>query len=256
MGSWVNGVWEWAFRWIRPLSTRNLTSFNEMLIFLDRNKLQQRQLDHWEWIHGNKGQYEVNKAYKIIQARKEGSDTSGREIKSYNKLWKSWAIRKATSTAWKILRNRAATTDNLERRGISFSPNELKCKFCKAHAESISHLFFSCPFAVQLWNKILNWLGICSALHEDPTKHWLQFGLCLGGDVLRKVANTIWIATVWRIWSVRNDITFNKGTGNVDKEFCSIKSHVWNWMYCKEKRLAHLNLSKWVNDPKSCLECL
>ncbi|KAL8538153.1 hypothetical protein ACS0TY_000205 [Phlomoides rotata] len=157
-----------------------------MLIFLDRNKLQQRQVDHWEWIHEHKGQYEVNKAYKIIQARKEGTDTSSRERKSYNKLWKSWVIRKATSTAWKILRNRAATTDNLERRGISFSPDELKCKFCKAQAESISHLFFTCPFAVQLWNKILNWLGICSALHEDPTKHWLQFGLCLGATFLGK----------------------------------------------------------------------
>ncbi|KAL8554378.1 hypothetical protein ACS0TY_002529 [Phlomoides rotata] len=241
MRSWVNGVWEWDFRWIRPLSTRNLTSFNEMLIFLDRNKLQQRQVDHWEWIHEHKGQYEVNKAYKIIQARKKGTDTSCRERKSYNKLWKSWAIRKATSTTWKILRNRAATTGNLERRGISFSRDELKCKFCKAQAESISYLFFTCPFSVQLWNKLLNWLGICSALHEDPTKHWLQFGLCLGGDVLRKATSTIWIAI---------------GTGNVDKEFCSIKSQVWNWMYCKEKRLAHLNLSKWVDNPISCLECL
>ncbi|KAL8463015.1 hypothetical protein ACS0TY_033868 [Phlomoides rotata] len=125
MGSWVDGEWIWEFRWIRPLSTRNLTSFNELLIFLDRNKLQQRQMDHWEWIHGHKGQYEVNKAYKLIQSIKEGADSILRERKSFSKLWKSWAIRKATSTAWKILRNRVATTDNLGRRGINFSPDEL-----------------------------------------------------------------------------------------------------------------------------------
>ncbi|KAL8493001.1 hypothetical protein ACS0TY_024274 [Phlomoides rotata] len=169
-------------------------------------------MDHWEWIHGHNGQYEVNKAYKLIQARKEGADSIIRERKNFSKLWKSWAIRKATSTAWKILRNRVATTDNLGRRGINFSPDEVKCRLCKAQVKSISHVFFTCQFSAQLWNKILNWLGIRSALHEDPTKHWLQFGLCLGEGTFRKVANTIWIATVWRIWLTRNDITFNQGT--------------------------------------------
>ncbi|KAL8468555.1 hypothetical protein ACS0TY_031670 [Phlomoides rotata] len=223
---------------------------------IDRNKLQPIQTDHWEWIHGGKGQYEVNKAYKILHSKREGADNTIRERKSYNKMWKSWAIRKATSTTWKILKERVPTTDNLGRRWINFSPEELKCKFCKAQDESISHVFFTCQFSSQLWNKILSWLGISSALQEDPTKHWLQFEMCLGDGVLRKAANTIWIAMVWRIWSLRNDITFNKGIGNVDKELCIIKSNIWNWMYCKEKRLIDSNLGTWVDHPRNCLELL
>ncbi|KAL8469918.1 hypothetical protein ACS0TY_032692 [Phlomoides rotata] len=143
MGGWVNGEWVWNFRWTRTLSARDLTSFNEIISFLNKNKLHQRQVDHWEWIHCNKGKYVVNKAYKVLLSRREGIEQNIRERMRFSKLWKSWAVRKATTTAWKILKDRMTTTDNLGGRGISLSSDELKCQLCKEQDESIGHLFFN-----------------------------------------------------------------------------------------------------------------
>ncbi|KAL8549319.1 hypothetical protein ACS0TY_008242 [Phlomoides rotata] len=76
MGGWDNGVWEWEFKWGRELSSRNLESFNSLLIFLNRNKPKQNGEDRWTWKHSSNGVYTVNKAYNVLLSKQASKHRS------------------------------------------------------------------------------------------------------------------------------------------------------------------------------------
>ncbi|KAL8545034.1 hypothetical protein ACS0TY_005295 [Phlomoides rotata] len=72
--------------------------------------------ERWKWKHSKDGAYKVNKAYTVILDKIERPNMLIEEEKTYKKLWKSWAIKKATITAWRILKEKVATKDNLAKR--------------------------------------------------------------------------------------------------------------------------------------------
>ncbi|KAL8513079.1 hypothetical protein ACS0TY_019311 [Phlomoides rotata] len=148
----------------------------------------------------------------------EKPNTSKEEEQAYKKLWKNWAIKKATITAWRIIKERVATKDNLTRRGSNFSPLEKACTLCNKEEESTRHIFFKCEVTSLIWGKLINWLGVTMVLHEKPMVHFLQFCECLEKDDRAKVAATIWIGTTWSIWNLRNNVIFNKTKYNIEKE--------------------------------------
>ncbi|KAL8503601.1 hypothetical protein ACS0TY_022363 [Phlomoides rotata] len=47
MGSWENDIWVWNWEWKRPLSSRNLSLFDNLLALLNRYKLSQNEEDYW-----------------------------------------------------------------------------------------------------------------------------------------------------------------------------------------------------------------
>lgn len=175
---------------------------------------------------------------------------------AFNRIWKSWAFRKASITAWKIVKGRIATADELEKRGVSSGPNFLSCKLCLEDPESVSHLFFSCKMASSLWSSILKWLGVAMALHSNPFIHFLQFSDCLGKGKFSKIASSLWIITVWSIWTARNDTVFNNVVFNLDRVFVSIQIKLWHLITCREASLSNFNLSTWLGVPWICLNSL
>ncbi|KAL8516857.1 hypothetical protein ACS0TY_015205 [Phlomoides rotata] len=245
MGSWDNGVWEWEFKWGRELSSRNLESFNGLLIFLNRNKSKQNGEDRWIWKHSSNGVYTVNKAYNMLLSKHASLDRSCYKEAAYKKLWKSWAIRKASITAWKLIKERMATVDNLERRGVNFNPSEKICQLCKEEEENTRHIFFKCKVAFSIWSKVINWLGVSMVLHEVPTIHFLQFSEGLGKGNRAKVAATLWIGIIWNIWILRNNVVFEKALINLEREVTKIKISVWNWISAKDRRLLLVRNEYW-----------
>ncbi|KAL8539947.1 hypothetical protein ACS0TY_001524 [Phlomoides rotata] len=159
----------------------------------------------------------------------------------YKKMWRSWATRKTIVTAWKIIKEKMATTDNLVKRGMTLNDEEKTCHLCMEKEENTRHIFFECKVSFIIWSSILNWLGIPMALHTCPTIHFLQFGECLERGAKAKAASTIWIGTVWSLWNLRNEVVFNKVTINVEREINKIKINVWHWISTQELRLANFN---------------
>ncbi|KAL8485478.1 hypothetical protein ACS0TY_027685 [Phlomoides rotata] len=188
--------------------------------------------------------------------KKEPLGQRGPKSKIHKKLWKSWATRKATITAWKLLKDRMATTDNLARRGIILDDEAKICQMCKEKEESTRHLFFECKVTYDLWSGILKWLGVSMALHIIPSIHFLLFENSLGRGYKAKAAASIWIGMVWSIWKLRNEVIFNKATINLERELSKIKINVWNWISIKEVRLSDCNSSLWFENPWACLNVL
>ncbi|XP_060169369.1 uncharacterized protein LOC132600320 [Lycium barbarum] len=62
----------------------------------------------------------------------------------------SWMTNVVTST------EQVTRVEKLAKWGIQVNPT---CSLCQLQDETLEHLFVQCPYAKQLWNKLLHWLG-------------------------------------------------------------------------------------------------
>ncbi|KAL8515050.1 hypothetical protein ACS0TY_013944 [Phlomoides rotata] len=94
------------------------------------------------------------------------------------------------------------------------------------------------------------------ALHIAPSSHFLLFENCLGRGNKAKVATSMWIGIVWSIWTLRNEVIFNKAVINVEKALNKIKINVWYWMVAKEAKISEYSISTWFENPIECMKLL
>ncbi|XP_057775496.1 uncharacterized protein LOC130994470 [Salvia miltiorrhiza] len=129
----------------------------------------------------------------------------------FTMIWKTPATQKAKTTAWRVLKGRMATCDNLQRRQVNVSSSEAVCVLCKTHLETTEHLFFTCQNSVDIWNDVLNWLGKKAVLHHKAKDHFLAF---------RSIEDKE---------EEKNEGKFNQGVWNKDRIVTEIKSRLWGW---------------------------
>ena len=68
---------------------------------------------------------------------------------TWRRLWQMNVPNKVKHFAWKACRNILATKENLWRRNIT---KESICEACGEQVESISHLFWFCERAKEVWS--------------------------------------------------------------------------------------------------------
>lgn len=104
---------------------------------------------------------------------------------------------------WFLYRKEILTKDNLIKRNWQGPSSYCFCD----QAETVDHLFISCPFAKLLRRTIFITFNI-----PPPTNINNLFGNWLNG-VLKKDKGHIRVgvcALLWALWNVRNDFVFNK----------------------------------------------
>ncbi|XP_010674814.1 uncharacterized protein LOC104890895 [Beta vulgaris subsp. vulgaris] len=87
-------------------------------------------------------EFSIKKVYKVMLGDHE--HVHWKRVACNNK-----ASPKALFVTWLILHGRLATKDRLFTWGIT---NDDHCPLCNEASESISHLFFECPFSRASWN--------------------------------------------------------------------------------------------------------
>jgi len=104
---------------------------------------------------------------------------------------------------WCVLENKAPTWDNLQKRSFQ-GPGW--CVLCKRAQESVSHLFLSCSYSVEVWKE-------CSALVGSPCQ-WT--GASIGTTwegwwrrTTNKKHKFLPLLVIWGIWLARNKAIFN-----------------------------------------------
>jgi hypothetical protein len=75
-------------------------------------------------------------------------------------VWHKNIPSKVSLFVWRLLRNRLPTKDNLARRNILHSNDQLACVADCGDAETAQHIFLSCAISVNVWQHVRSWLGI------------------------------------------------------------------------------------------------
>ena len=72
--------------------------------------------------------------------------------------WNALVPIKVNIFTWRLTLNKIPTRDNFDKRGIDI--HSLICPVCDMEIETVSHLFFSCQMAQDIWKNIGRWWGL------------------------------------------------------------------------------------------------
>lgn len=111
LGGWVNGLWCWELHWRRPLLDREVNMVTDLLNFVSNLSLTEGISDDWTWTLEDGGLFSVKSAYSILQG-----DVIEPIDKIYSKLWSLKAPSNVLSLAWRVLKNRIQSKENLEKK--------------------------------------------------------------------------------------------------------------------------------------------
>ena len=104
----------------------------------------------------------------------------------------------------------------LQRRHFNVQGGQT-CIMCNSsELETIDHLFFSCPFAKECWQKI-------GVIWNDSTELLDRIALAQNHNGMPWFMEIILIAA-WELWKVRNDKVFQKRDPSTDRWFCNFKN--------------------------------
>ncbi|KAJ9561753.1 hypothetical protein OSB04_006913 [Centaurea solstitialis] len=150
----------------------------------------------WDTNNGD-GTFSVKRAYDSL--------VGGHPLVTWSKVvWFSGHIPKHAFCLWLACLNRLPTQDRI--REWKHNPPDMRCSLCKSCEDSLSHLFFECPFATQVWSDVLakvQWTSF-------PTS-WNDIKLALeSSDRAPKIFEhkLALAACVYMIWIERNQRLF------------------------------------------------
>ncbi|XP_056854813.1 uncharacterized protein LOC108842133 [Raphanus sativus] len=168
-------------------------------------------IDRDGWHFTKNGKYTVKSGYQVERTYpdiEQGAVEFGPMVTALKaNCWKVRCPPKMKHFLWQLLWGCIAVKKSLKARGIK---GDIRCDICGASEESINHVFFECPPAVQVW-----------ALSTIPTHpdHFPGQSLFVNMDYLFwRVKPTMeehhfaWI--LWYIWKGRNSKVFS----NLDTE--------------------------------------
>ncbi|CAN1753324.1 Putative ribonuclease H protein At1g65750 [Linum perenne] len=153
------------------------------------------------WHLETSGSFSVrSSARELIHSKFGGHDDFPSDV-----IWNIQVPTKVAGFLWQVAHGNISTIDNLMRRGLSI-PN--RCVMCEQDSESIWHLFWSCPFASQVWMFFSSRLSLLG-----PFPFGIQefFRAWKGLNCRRRVRPGVQVllhAILWLIWSERNNRIF------------------------------------------------
>ncbi len=175
----------------------------------------------WRWsLHGN---FIVRSAYRFLTF-------DGVADCSIPHLWRIKIPPNLKVFLWLAARNRLLTADHLARRGW-IGPS--MCAMCRGASESLEHLLFRCPFAVQVWGWMLQSeeliLGTLLSRDGGLACHWVRTRRTLQGQ-RKSLLDLGFAAICWEIWLERNRRIFTGISSRASHCGVQAKERVLSWM--------------------------
>ncbi|XP_058733669.1 uncharacterized protein LOC131605314 [Vicia villosa] len=175
------------------------------------------------------GVYTVASSYEAcVKVLVESSDLQ-LDMAAMNLIWETFVPSKIHVFGWRALRNRLPSREQLAARGIITEESDMVCVFCFNDIESLNHLFVGCCEARNVWQKIASWLGIEVGNADDVVEHMFYFEESIKGLVSKRKRLLVWLAAVWALWWMRNEIIFNEQEYHEDEVVHKTISLAWLW---------------------------
>ncbi|KAL3628266.1 hypothetical protein CASFOL_027312 [Castilleja foliolosa] len=176
-------------------------------------------------------------AIERFSSWKEGNRLSSGKIYDYfrpkgtivqwvKEVWNNFITPKHAFCLWLAIKGKLLTKDRL-----SFLSIDKHCVLCNRVDESATHLFFSCPFSMRVWECIRDWLGISRSMTTLASAlKWIKKE-ARGTSTLSKAKRIALASTVYHIWNARNRMCFEDEVPNLVGYCVKIKSHVYSVIY-------------------------
>ncbi|XP_057418519.1 uncharacterized protein LOC130712718 [Lotus japonicus] len=247
MGHWLNGEWEWVFKWRRGLRGREVGWLEAMLGELRTKCLTEGRRDRWTWRQDGEGIYTVNSSYLFLQAQNLEEEDPVLKL-----VWSAPVPSNVKAFIWRLLKDRIQTRDNLCKRQVLTRGEGSTCPLCRQEEETSMHLFSRCAVSNPVWYACFAWLGVFSAVAASPRDQMLQFPF-FGINKNQKAGEiAIWMALVWSIWLTRNKVIFQGGAFDPNQILELAQLRAWQWLRAKVDGFMY-SWFEWKENPGVCI---
>ena len=162
-----------------------------------------------------------------------GEELEGDDVKVFEEIWKLRIPPKFAVFAWRLLKERLSSKENLRRRHVEII--DASCPFCRNSNENEAHLFFLCDKILPLWWESMSWVSIQGTFPLNPTQHFSQHVNCLAKGIRDTRWRCWWLALTWAVWQQRNNIIFSNWTFDGNKVMEDAIFTLWTWLKGFEK---------------------
>jgi hypothetical protein len=190
-------------RWRGNVIDVNFFPFEASII--KRMPLSQHHVsDSLTWKSTLTGHLTVKSAYTFLwnEQYTSSSNPSSSSTTNTSSFWKLlWSLLvppKIRNFGWRACCKILPTLTNLFQKQIL---STYTCYLCGEEAETVSHVLWSCPYAVRVWKST-------PMFSSMPLGHLLDFQdvLDCAFNKLATPEMEIFITTAWMLWAVRNDV--------------------------------------------------
>lgn len=213
-------------------------------------QLTEKKSDRWSWRHDGEGKYSVNSSYSFLQALHLEEPEP-----VFKLVWSVPVPSNVKAFAWRLLKDRIQTRDNLRRRHVILNPYESLCPLCGLQEESSTHLFLLCNATNQIWYECSAWLGAMTTLVPTTKEHLLQFPSIGRSKAQREGECVIWMAIIWTIWLCRNKAIFNGSAFDSTTILELAQLRAWRWLRAKVEGFSY-SWFEWKQNPGVCIQSL
>ncbi|XP_021742838.1 uncharacterized protein LOC110708920 [Chenopodium quinoa] len=195
-----------------------------------------------------KGRFDSSKARSVLHSLELSAPPFPFK---WDLIWKATTYPKVRFFLWLLAWERIPNNQNLHLRLSHFQPF---CPFCPQCVESCTHIFITCPRAVEFWDSIKPH----AAYSQDHSwRFWLASNLQLSSPHSFAIPwNAIFPAALWHIWLRRNAWLFKKKNIPLSQ---SINQCIWAASECFFTQNSNLQslkppLPAWIPPPPTYLK--
>ena len=191
--SWRRRLWAWEKEMV--VECRNL---------LNNIVLQSDVSDRWQWYLDIAGGYIVRGTCLIRTTQVSPLvDVTG------DLIWHKQVPLNVFIHAWRLMRGRMPTKNNLLRCGINQVEAIRYVAGCGID-ESTYHMFLHCDIFGSLWQHFRTWIDVSGVDPHNLRDHFIQFTHYMGHLKTRcSFLQLIWLLCVWLVWNERNNRLFS-----------------------------------------------
>jgi len=209
--------------------------------------LQDSSSDRWLWLPDQIGQYSVCGVHDLLTAQAQPDLHQNSEL-----IWHKQVPLKVSIFAWRLMKDRLPTKENLANRGIISVDSRMCCAGCE-HAGDLKHLFLICLYHGALWSLVQAWLGVEGVESQVISDHFSQFIHYAGGlKSRRSFFHLIWLLCVWIIWNDRNDRLFRNKQSSLPQLLDKVKSYSLWWLKANNVVFS-FDIHSWWSSPLLCM---
>ena len=197
--------WEWPIDWSDRFSEVTNVPVPKLINELDDKAI-------WVDKNGKNKEFSVKEVWKAVRE-------DGPKVIWYRHVWYSQCIPRHAFILWVAIKGRLKTLDRISKW---VDVQSMVCHLCNHELESHSHLFFSCPFSKNLWEKckpmaklegISNeWASVISFISNKPATN----------SIWSVIQRLVLGACVYFVWQERNFRCFRKEFRDVDNLFKTV----------------------------------
>ncbi|XP_071713305.1 uncharacterized protein [Rutidosis leptorrhynchoides] len=193
----------WNLHLKLPLSDSDRFKAHQLNVILSRYKLSDLVADQLSWTAGSSDSFLVADAIRLMVQSSSPVPHAWPKV-----VWGNCIPSKIMVFHWLAIKNSIPVKDVLARRHILPSHVSNLCVFCSLVDEFFDHLLLHCNWSFRIWSDLFHWWNIRWVIPRTVVDFFFDwyYGMCIKASRFWKMIGP---ATIWAIWTSRNDLVFN-----------------------------------------------